>query len=351
MNHVFVNPGNPPRTICLVRLSAIGDVTHVLPVINTIRSHWPQTKITWVIGKTELELVHDLAGVEFIPFDKSRGALAYLDLRRRLRGRRFDVLMLMQLSLRAGLIPLFARAPIRIGFDRGRSRNLHGWFINRRVEAKTGQHVLDGFFCFTEALGITEKRLAWDLCCSDEERAFAASILPETGERTLLISPCSSRAYRNWPPGRYAEIADYAAEAHAMRIVLTGGASETERRYARRIIAATRAHPIDLVGRTTLRQLVAVIERCDVVVCPDSGPAHLATCAGKPVIGLYATSNPDRTGPYLGRERCVNRYPDATRLYLGRDWQTLRWGTRVKKRSAMELVTVADVREKLDGLL
>ncbi len=342
-------PDNPPRTICLVRLSAIGDVTHTLPVVNTIRSHWPQTKITWVIGKSELELVRDLPGVEFITFDKRLGARAYLNLRRQLRGRRFDVLLLMQLSLRANLIPLFVTAPVRMGFDRRRAKNLHGLFINRRIEAKANQHVLDAFFCFTEALGITERRLAWDLCCADEEHAFAERVLPETGRHTLLISPCSSHARRNWPPERYAEIADYAAETRALRVVLTGERSACD--YARRITGAMRTRPLDLTGRTTLRQLMAVILRADIVLSPDSGPAHLATCAGKPVIGLYAASNPARTGPYLSRRQCVNRYPDAVRRCLGKDWRTLPWGTRVNKSGVMELITVADVREKLDELV
>ena len=334
-----------------MRLSAIGDITHTLPVVNTIRSHWPQTKITWIIGRTEFELVRELPAIEFITFDKSLGICAYLDLYRKLRGRRFDVLMLMQLSMRANLIPLFAKAPVRIGFDQPRSRNIHSLFINRRIKAKTRQHVLDSFFCFTEVLGIAEKHLVWDLCCSDEERRFAESVLPDTGERTLLISPCSSRTRRNWPPERYAEIADYAAETHAMRVVITGNSSEDERDYARQITAAMRTCPLDLVGQTTLRQLVALVAHADLVISPDSGPVHLATCANKPVIGLYAASNPGRTGPYLDRKWCVNRYPDAVRLYLNRDWQTIRWGTRVKKAGVMNLITVADVRAKLDSWL
>jgi len=349
MSRPIINPDNPPGTICLVRLSAIGDVTHMLPIVNTIRSHWPQTKITWIIGKSELELVRGLPDIELITFNKNRGVCAYLDLRQQLRGRRFDVLLLMQVSLRANLIPPFINAPIKIGFDRRRAKNLHRLFINRSIAAKTNQHVLDGLFCFTEALGITEKKLTWDLIRTDAEQTFAAGVLPETDQRTLLISPCASHASRNWPPKHYAEVADHAIKTHAMRVVLTGGYSE--HRYAQQITAAMHSRPVDLVGRTTLRQLLAVIARADVVISPDSGPAHLATCAGKPVIGLYAASNPGRTGPYLSRERCVNRYPEAVRRYLGKDWRTIKWGTRVKHPGVMELITVADVCKKLDDLM
>ena len=343
---------NPPRSICLVRLSSIGDVTHALPIVNTIRSHLPQVKITWIIGKAELELVRELPGIEFIAFDKRRGARAYLDLRRQLHGRRFDVLLLMQLSLRANLLAPLVKAHIKIGFDRHRSRDLHGLFVNRRIAKKTNQHVLDSFFGFTEALGIADKRLIWDRCFSDEELAFRERVLPDAPDRTrtLLISPCSSHPRRNWPPERYAQVAGYAAETHGMRIVLTGGDTPTEHDCARRIIAAMHVEALDLTGKTTLRQLAAVIARADIVISPDSGPAHIATCAGKPVIGLYAASNPDRTAPYLSRRWCVNRYPNAVRKYLGKDWRKIRWGTRVNRPGAMDLITVADVREKLDAL-
>ena len=345
-NHDF-SADNPPESICLVRLSSIGDVTHTLPVVNTIRSYFPHTQITWIIGKSELRLVHDLPGVEFIAFDKSRGLRAYADLRRQLRGRRFEALLLMQLSLRANLIAPFVNASVKIGFDRRRAKNLHRLVINHPVKAKPHQHVLDSLFCFSEALNIDDKRFIWDQCCTDEDCDFAKRAIPGD-QRVLLISPCSSSPRRNWSPEHYAEAADHAAEQHKMRIVITGEAAERD--YIRQITAAMHTRPIDLSGQTSLRQLMAVIRRADVVLSPDSGPVHLANCAGKPVIGLYAASNPERTGPYLSRQWCVNRYPDAVRLYLGKDWRTIPWGTRVNKPSVMDLIKVADVCEKLDRL-
>lgn len=343
---------NPPESICLVRLSSIGDITHILPIVNTIMSYLPQTKITWIIGKLELALVHDLPGVEFIAFDKSKGMRTYLDLRQRLRKRRFDVLLLMQLSLRANLIAPLVNTSVRIGFDQHRSKDLHSLFINRRIKAKSNQHVLDSFFCFTQALGIEGQRLVWNQCFSDEERSFSEQVLSGVSDknRTLIISPCSSRRWRNWPPECYARIADYAVETYDMSVVLTGGNTQTERDYARQITAAMRTRPLNLTGKTTLRQVTAIIARADIVISPDSGPAHIATCVGKPVIGLYAASNPDRTAPYLSKQWCVNRYPEAARRYLGKDWQILRWGTKIRNSNAMDLITVADVRKKLDAL-
>ena len=110
----------------------------------------------------------------------------------------------------------------------------------------------------------------------------------------------------------------------------------------------TLAQAQNLVGQTSLKQLYALLADADLVIAPDSGPVHMATAAGTRVIGLYATSNPDRTGPYLARELTVNRYPDAVRAYLGKEVAQLRWGQRVRHPDAMALITVDDVISKID---
>jgi heptosyltransferase I len=97
--------------------------------------------------------------------------------------------------------------------------------------------------------------------------------------------------------------------------------------------------------------LLALLEIADGVLCPDSGPAHMATAVGTPVIGLYATSNPERTGPYFSRDLCVNSYPEAARKYLGKEVADLRWGQRVRDPGAMGLIRLARVNERIDALL
>ncbi|HSS64044.1 MAG TPA: glycosyltransferase family 9 protein, partial [Gammaproteobacteria bacterium] len=81
---------------------------------------------------------------------------------------------------------------------------------------------------------------------------------------------------------------------------------------------------------------------------PDSGPAHMATAAGTPVIGLYASSNPDRTGPYLSRGLTVNMYPDAVQQFLGKSVDDIRWGRRVRDPRAMGLIRLASVNDRID---
>jgi heptosyltransferase I len=351
-----VAPLSPPKSICLLRLSALGDVSHVLPMLRTLQAHWPQTAITWIIGKTEHGLVGDLPGVDFIIFDKSKGVAAYRELRRALQGRRFDVLLHMQAALRASLASLLVKAELRIGFDRPRAKDMQWLFTNRTIAARPREHVLESFFGFTEALGISERQLRWEIPIPEEARHFAAEQLPDDGRRTLLISPCSSMAYRDWSSSGYAAVAAYAIRQHHMKVVLCGGKSRREWLMAAEIMGKLDCEGCldsvnNLVGSTNLKQLFAVLARADVVLAPDAGPAHLATAAGTPVIGLYACTNPDRARPYLSRDYVVNHYPEAVLAKYGKPVAELPWGIRVKEPGTMLRITPDEVCAMLDRVL
>ncbi|HEX7081340.1 MAG TPA: glycosyltransferase family 9 protein [Gammaproteobacteria bacterium] len=339
-----------PSEICIVRLSAIGDTCHTVPVVRAIQDAWPQTRITWIIGKVEHALMAGLDGVEFAVLDKARGLAGYRALRRQLRGRRFPVLLHMHASARANAASLAARADVRLGFDRARARDFQWCFCNRRIPARANMHVMDGLLQFAEALGIGRGEPRWDIPLGDADVELAASVID--GERpSLVISPCTGqrfRNYRNWNVERYAEVADYARSRYGAQVVLTGGATAIERTYGEGIAALTKAPPVNLIGRTTLKQLLAVLARATVLVCPDSGPAHMATAVRTPVVGLYATSNRHRTGPYFSQHLVADKYPEAVRREFGRSVGEIRWGRRVRDPNAMSLIRTADVIEKLD---
>lgn len=347
-----LDPADPPTSIAILRLSAIGDCCHMVPVVRSLQAAWPQTRLTWLIGRTEAQLIGDLDGVEFITFDKRRGAREYRRIRRTLAGRRFDALLHAQVALRANILATAVRANRRIGFDRARSRDAHGWFINERIRPQREAHVMTGFFGFAEALGVTERQLHWDIPVPDQAASTAAAHIDD-GEPALVISPCSSqrfRNFRNWQPESYAAVADHAAK-RGMKVLVTGGPSREEQRYGEAIERLSRAPVVNLVGRTGLKELFALLGRATAVLAPDSGPVHMAIAAGTPVIGLYATSNPRRTGPALGQQWVVNAYPEAVRRAFGVDESDIAWGRRVRDPEALSLISVAAVTERLDDLL
>jgi heptosyltransferase I len=340
----------PPEAICIIRLSAIGDTCHTVPVVRAFQDAWPQTAITWIVGRVEHGLLEGLENVEFLVLDKRRRLAGYRAVRRGLAGRRFPLLLHMHASLRANVVSMLVAADTRLGFDRARARD-HQWlFCNARLPATPRQHVMDGLFEFATAVGITPGEPRWDIPVSPADREFAAREIGD-GDRVLIISPCTGqrfRNYRNWSPDRYAAVADYAARRYGARAILTGGTTALEREYGQQIAARAATPVTDLIGRTTLKQLLALIARASVVVCPDSGPAHMATAVATPVVGLYATSNRHRTGPYLSQHLVVDRYPQAVQREFGKRVEDLRWGERVRNPGAMELIEVADVTAKLD---
>lgn len=345
------DPGaDPPGSVCLFRLSAIGDTTHVLPIIRSIQRYWPDTAITWVIGRTEAGLVGDLPGVTYRVLDKSVGIRrCWQQLRVAEDGRIHDVILQMQASLRASLIATALRGRRRIGFDRSRAINAQWLFTDERIAPRDREHVLDGFFGFLRQAGLRQRLLRWDIPLPPKARAFARRELPDTVP-LLAMSPCSSQRFRNfrdWPVERFAAVADHAA-ARGFHVILTGGPSARERAYATAIVAKASVPITDLVGKTGLKELAAVYARCAAFVGPDSGPAHIASALDVPVIGLYATSNPERSGPYRHRDFVIDRYPEAVQRFLGRKPDALRWGTRVRHPDAMDLISVGDVCIRLD---
>ena len=337
----------PPRSVCLLRLSAIGDTCHVVPILRTLQKAWPGTQFTWIVGKTEARLMSLIEGVELIIVDKRAGLGARREIRRQLHGRQFDVLLHMQLAFRASLISREIRAAVKLGFDRARARELQWLFTNACIAARGRQHVMDSFFGFTEALGVQDRVVSWDVPLPADAQAYAQALIPDA-RPTLIISPCSSHVLRNWLPERYAAIADYAARHHGMRVILCGGPTPIERDTGAAIEAAAETPLINQIGKDTLPQLLALLDRASVLVAPDSGPVHMATMVRTPVVGLYAATNPARSGPYLSRQWCVNAYPEAARRFRGRPPERLPWTEKIEERGVMALITVEQVKAKLD---
>ncbi len=342
-----------PQSICVVRVSAIGDTCHALAVVRRLQDNWPDTRITWIIGKTEASLMAGVEGVELILFDKSRGRRAYDEVQKQFEDRRFDVALCMHASMRINLLCRSIPADVRLGFDRARARDFQWLFTNKRIPAAAGEHALEAMMGFATAIGAEPRPLRWDLPLPSAAADFAAQYT-DPQKRLVVISPCSSqrsRNFRNWSIASYAATIDHLQRNYDCTIVLTGGKTELEQEYGQVLAACAEPGVINLIGKTALTEVAATIAAADLVICPDSGPAHMATALGTAVIGLYATSNPARTGPYLSQELTVNRYPDAVQQYLHKGVDSIRWGRRVRHPDAMDLITVDDVTSAIDRFM
>ena len=323
-----------------------------------MQNHWPNTEITWIIGKSEFQLVKAIKDVNFIVFDKSAGLSGYLELRKQVRqlhqGRGFEVLLHMQQSIRASVASLMIPADIKLGFDRARAKDMQSYFCTHQITPLSArQHVVDSFLEFPLFFGLGPVK-AWQLPVSAAALDSVKKKLA-ADRKIFVINPCAvakSRNWRNWTSEGYAAIADHVSQQHDMQVVLSGGHSELEKNTADEILALCRnSQPISLVAKTSIDELVALLHLAEIVLAPDTGPVHIASAVGTKTIGLYASTNPDRAGPYNHRQYVVNRYPQALLKYNNKTVEAAPWGERVKTAECMKLITVNDVIQQIENVL
>lgn len=339
----------PPTSLCILRLSAIGDVCNAIAAVQAIQREWPQTCITWIVGKTESVLLRAVEGIEIITLDKKRGWRGYIALYKLLRKRHFDALLHMHASMRANITSLFVRAPLRLGFDAIRSADNQHWFINTRVTSPVSPHVADGFMLFAETLGIKNVKPKWSLVIPKENIEWASSY--KSNKPVLVISPASSKACRNWTSTGYAALAKHAVK-QGFEVILTGSPSLVDRELSNQIcMQADGAIQHNLTGKTTLLQLLALLQQADIVCSPDSGPGHMAAALEKPVLGIYAHQNPGRTGPYGWEKYVVSNYQENIIAETGLDMTQLPWRARVKNPLVMQDISSSRVLQMFDIIL
>lgn len=293
--------GPPPREVCIVMLSALGDAVHVLPVATALKRAWPGTRITWVVQPAARALVGRHPAVdEFIVFRRGTGLAGlggFVDFAARIRERRFDLLLGLQVYLKAGLLTALTPAAVKLGFDRARARDLQWLFTTHRIRAHEPQHVQDQYFEFLAWLGVDPEPVTWDLLPDEGEREAQRAFFSALDRPACAVVVGTSDPRKNWHAERWARVLDAVEREHGLRPVLVGGPSPAERRIADEILALTSARAVDALG-DDVRRLVWLLEGSAVTLSPDTGPLHVSRAVGTPVVGLFGHTNPKRTGPY-----------------------------------------------------
>ncbi|MHB0971236.1 MAG: glycosyltransferase family 9 protein [Thermoanaerobaculia bacterium] len=325
--------------ICLIRLSALGDTIHALTLVNGLRHGFPDAKITWILEPLPYEIVrHQPAVDEFIVFNARKGIAAWRELARTLRGRRFDIALLPQVSFKAGLVSLFVRAERKIGFDRARSRELHSLFVGEHIPARPMSHAQDQFLEFLDHLGVHDYPLDRDIAFTEDEVHAARAFFAAINKPVVAFVIATAHEEKNWPPDLYARAVDGVA-AMGLQPLLVGGPSERDMKIADAIIAKAAAKPLVALDRP-IRHMLLKLRGAAVVVAPDTGPMHAAVAMNRPTVALYGYSDPRRCGPY-GRydDLLINRFPRA-----GEDLGPI---TRETRPGSMRLITPEEVLAKI----
>lgn len=298
------------RRIALIKPSALGDIVHALPVLHALRWRFPGACITWVVNKVYQELLDGHPALnDTLAFDRGSGlrslprsAASFLFLLHELRQRRYDLVVDLQGLLRSGLMTLASGAPVRIGLDDARegARSAYNIVVDT---GRWEQHAVDRYWRVAEILGAGGLPKRFDLPAWEQERAWAAAQLRK-GPRPWIVFHLGGRwETKRWPVASFARLAAQAVGDFGGTAVLVGTASESA--LGAEFSTLFRGHCINLQGRTTLRQLVAVIRWADVVVSNDSGPLHLAVAADRPVVAPFLCTSPARTGPYRREDSAI----------------------------------------------
>jgi heptosyltransferase I len=329
--------------VCLVMMSAVGDTVHVLPILTALKRHHPAMKISWVLQPGPASLVRGHPDIdEIIPFHYGSGARAFLDVRRELRAREFDLVIDLQVSLKAGLVTSFTRAPIKLGFDRARAHDANWLFTTDRIAAGPRQHVQEQYFEFLAHLGVAHTPVTWNLGPWATELAAQKEFFARFDRPVASIVCGTSDSDRDWMSDRWAAVCDALDAKYGLQPVLVGGPSERERATAAAITAACKtSQPFTALGHGGLRGLVGILEGSALVLSLDTAPLHIAVAVGTPVIALMSQADPKRTGPYgRGLDLVVNAFAEPTDAPNEVLW--------MRRRGRMGRITVAQVLEKVE---
>ncbi len=320
-------------------MSAVGDAVHVMPVIHAIKAHAPHAKITWVLqpGPASLVRGHPLVD-DIVIFDRSRGWKGFLEVRRELASRAFDVVLGLQVYFKAGLITGFTHAPVKLGFDRERARDANWLFTTHRIAPHRGQHVQDQYFEFADALGIPHGEPQWTLGpWNESERQYRRDFVTQFDRPIAPLVIATSKAAKDWMPERWAAVCHMLYEEFGLQPVLVGGRSPREL-HAEAIIMRDAPMAHSALG-SGLRKLAAILDGAAVALAPDTGPLHLAVALRTPVISLLGYTNPKRVGPYdFSHDLMIDAYGEPGEDYpLNMEYREDR----------MERITVDQVRSML----
>ncbi|RZB35261.1 MAG: heptosyltransferase I [Desulfobacteraceae bacterium Eth-SRB1] len=301
--------------ILIVKLSAIGDVIHTLPVLNAVRKQYPDAHITWLVEEAASSLIEGHTALNRVLVSKRKSWIkgiaghSYLDNIREacsfikeLRDTKYDIILDFQALLKSGILIGLAKGKRKIGFDKGMDHQEHSYiFLNERVPPVDMEtHALTRGMMLLKAIGISSNHIEYNIYISDQDRKKADDLLRQNEEKEYkllaAINPVAKWETKLWDNAKFAKLADSLIEQYNARLFFTGSAEDRE--LILDIISRMKCKAYNLAGMTSLKTLTAVYKETDFVVSTDTGPMHLAAAVGTPVVALFGPTAPWRTGPF-----------------------------------------------------
>tara|TARA_Y100000768_G_scaffold66883_1_gene46570 strand:- start:2363 stop:3376 length:1014 start_codon:yes stop_codon:yes gene_type:complete len=330
---------NTSISICILRLSSIGDITHILPIISTLQKNYKNCDITWIIGKTEYQLVKELDDINFVVIDKNKTIDSLLGMHIFSKKMKFDIVFHMQKSLRSKLAGKIIKGKINITFN--------------DIDTQKS-HVIEHFFSFLDKINIKSRVLDWKTeKILEKNDKYLTEINFNKPKTFVAINPFTSdrvNNYREWDYDNYSVISDYLKNKYSIDTVFLGKAS-TKKKSQLEEKLQNKSNIVNMINKTSLEEMLCILNICKFYIGPDSASLHMANMLKVPVIGLFATSNPKRTGPYNNLNFTVDKYEEALNKFSNKSIADAKWGERVREKDAMKLIKLDDVKKMIRKVL
>ena len=313
-----------PRLLIL-RRSSLGDIVNTMPTLVALRRGFPRAHIAWLVDNRFCQVLEGHACLDEVIAIRRHNPgqiLALLLEARRagriLRQRDFDIALDLQGLLKSGVMAHLSGASRRLTFA-DEQREFNQFFTNERVQVNSGTRAVRRFLQMAAYLGCPVEPVEYRFPIGRPQERWAGDFLAEhqvERARPLVgLNVGASAAHRLWPPQHFARLAEMLQTDCAVQTVILSGPREAG--IARNIQQLAAVDTVSAAGQTTVKQLAALLSRCAVVVSSDTGPLHIAVAVGTPVVGLYGSPDPDKTGPFgedntvltadLPCSPCVNR--------------------------------------------
>ncbi|MEQ8209935.1 MAG: glycosyltransferase family 9 protein [Lacipirellulaceae bacterium] len=324
-----------PR-ILIVRLTAVGDVIHGMPVACALRDAFPNATLGWVVEGGGGDLLEGHPAIDHLIRVPRRWWKSLRTIRtagKQLRALEFDTTVDLQCLTKSAVLAKFSGARRRLGAGGKSAREISGW-LNNELTVVKADHVVDLYLGILKPLGITQPEVRFDMPEREVDGQFADSVLQELSlpaKQYVVLNPGAGWNSKLWPAERYGEIAKRLFERFGVRSLAVWGGQE-ELAMAETIVR-TSDRAAMLAPSTSLRELSALLRRARLFIGSDTGPMHLAVAVDTPAVSLHGTSRAEWCGAYGASNRRVQAYYQE--------------GSAKERRSAentaMRAITVEDV--------
>jgi len=305
-NSQAADPLTNPERILIILNGAIGDVVRALPLLGRIRRGFSGAHIAWAIEPKSAPILEGHPWLDqTILYDRRHAPWSFAPFLKRVRDGRFDIAIDLQRHLKSGIISMASGARERIGFSARNTKELNHLFSTRRIEPQPEMRLkLLQYQAFGDALGLPAVPIEFGLSASRAERERTSDLLKDAPRPLLGVILGSSWPSRIFFPKSIAAVIRGVCDRNntngdgpAFFPLLLGGSDETA--LASEVMRELGCiKPLNLAGKTSLRDLIAIFSECDAAFGPDSGPMHIAAAVGCPIVSLWGATSPERSAPW-----------------------------------------------------